>query len=178
MKNYTNTKQKLLYEWNQLHKNNNSITNQLIVTSDVNKKLELASRTLLLDKKIVDFSSDWQTLNVKASTNEYYINYQIIFEKINIKVLAFLQSHFVYTVGSSDSEIRLQDTLISLNNAALDGGSSFRVNEVVQLIDLGTIDSAEIKKVVWNKSLYITKATAPGFQVKLFAQLINPRLYI
>ena len=169
-----------------------------IITNDSNNKILLD--TVFLSQPItekmsgaLDLSSDWILMTNDTTTtgdpNDFLINFQIIFERIDIRMIPFFNTKFIYRVGNNEEENKfIDDPLFHPTNQGRLLPNGGHTNETVQEIEIPGEDDnkkpgtppSNMRRVIYNRSLLITQNgvnTLPDFEIKLNAKFLNPHIY-
>jgi len=176
-KSYDNNKRKISKLVNDQNNLQSKIDQRKILRPNLVKKLILSEPINLPFKIPIDLSIDFSPMGFfYEGTTALFQTWQIVFEKIDIKLIPYLKTEFVYRIGNGDG-IPIDDTRFHPSSSNLLGfSSSFIINEVYQEIDLDN-EPDNIKKVIYNKSLYVAPfsfSNLPDFEVKLYASLMYP----
>ena len=157
---YNQNTHKLRTIWNRNEINKNLIESKIDESTKI-KKIYI-NRTFYTNKKILNYSTEWSYLSKTTSDVTYYIQWNIIFNKLPVKFISFINSAVL---------IKSADSIIISDNKYIN--KFFRVKDIFD--DNGN-PITKYKKVVYIVSFSLQLNS--NIQTKLLVQITNPEFYI
>jgi len=132
----------------------------------------------------IDISDDFQTMGKDdtptGNDNDWFISWQIIFDRIDTRLVEYFKTQVVYRVGNNEEGDSIDDPAFHPRNQSALTTTQGHTNEIIQHIDIPDETDPNIKTVIYNKSMKLREFTFLPFQdfeVKLNAKFTNPHIY-
>jgi len=132
----------------------------------------------------LNISDNFQTMGKDDTPTgndlNWFISWQIIFSRIDIRLVQYFTTQIVYRVGNNEDGNSIDDSSFHPVRQTALVTNSGHINEILQEIDISGESDPNIKTVIYNKSLQLRETLAdpfPDFEVRLNAKFTNPHIY-
>jgi len=183
-KSFNTNKRKINSLWQRTNETRFAIISGKFKRTVISNSITISQPITMGYNAPIDISDDFQTMakdNTPTGNDlDWFISWQIIFSRIDIRLVQYFTTQIVYRVGNNAEGNSIDDPSFHPTRQTALVTTSGHINELLQEIDIPGETDPNIKTVIYNKSLQLRETLAnpfPDFEVRLNAKFTNPHIY-